>query len=292
MAKNAQFIYGGGGDVVLYDAVNGWYSLGYLQELIATFEGPKVETVMAQMVQFFTMYKVTLKNLQSNAALVAELVTRRTALQTIYVTGAGKLFTFPNMLINYNPNHPFNSSDAHTIDISFQTGVEPTQQENLLGTSGQFETDAGGGIATGWLETGALAAKSVAASHLAGEGNAQLMEVSGADPDAGIYKATTCPFEGTLKVTFSAYIKAVAASDFNMVIMTFDTSDVVITIYTKAISMTLNEETRQEFAQTINEGEIVKSVRVYIQGDNSNTADLNVDNAQLELGGLKDFRAT
>lgn len=288
---NAQFIYGGGGEITLYDATNGYYNVGYVENIDISAEKQLTTTSHGMEIQVKLLYKLTAMMLESNAAFLQELRTRRTVKQTVYIVGAGKLVTLTNMFLKYFPVQPFNTNDVHKVNIEMQTAVEPTFVENLYGTDGEFSTDAGSGIATGWSEASTLAAKSVTTSHLAGMGNAQAMTITGGSA-AGIYKLSrVAPFALPTIVTFSAYFKAVAASSFSIKMAPFNSSGSGIATYTKAVSMTLNEETRQTYSLLIKESVLVTKVQIEIRGNGVNSAQLLIDNAQLELSNVRDFRA-
>ncbi len=284
MGKDATLIYGGGGDVTLYDATNGYYSLGYLSELSYVGDPALTPTVRGQNFQFLTIYKLTVRNLQTNQALLTELKNRRTLDQTIYIAGAGKLYTLSNMAISYGYQAPHNTSDPHAFVLTAQTGVEHSMAENLFGAVGKFENDTNSdGLADGWAEGGTLDGKSILSSHLAGGGNAQQIDVT-AGNTASINETILAPFISPMKVTFSFYAKARTASQFNTRLVIYDTGGSTIQTKNKSFSMTLNEETRQEHSVWLDPGgTLVKNIQAYIMGDGSNAADLLIDNAQLEF---------
>ncbi|HFQ93904.1 MAG TPA: hypothetical protein ENK32_07840 [Anaerolineae bacterium] len=292
MANNAQFIYGGGGDLTLYDATNGWFNAGYLSDLELSDEPVRADSIRGQKVQFYSRHILTSEELQSHNALVAELNNRRNVEQTVYITSDdGALFTMSGVLINYGLKRPFNASDAHKTVITLQTGVEPTQEENLIGADGKFETDSNSdGLADNWTNSPAVSSVSIVTSHLSGEGNAQQISISAGNSGA-VYYSKTAPFESPKKITFSAYIKANAASTFIMRISTYNYSGTLINSYDKTVTMSLSETTRQSHSVQIAESSGVRDVRCAIVGDGTNAADITMDNAQLEFGNLKDFRA-
>lgn len=286
---NAQFIYGGPADVTIYDATNGWLHLGYLADVSVMGEPAATKTNFAQMVGFLILHKFSATMLETNQSKITELNLRRTVEQTVYIVGGGKMLTLSGMLISYSEDQKSNESDAHTIVLTAQTAIEPTQAENLIGSDGKFETDTDAdGAANGWSKTGTITSISLVSSHISG--NAQQLELSTAF--GGIYKAITCPFTSPQKVTFSAYIKATAASQFRMIIELRDSVDALIgSAYEYEVSMILNEETRQSFTTIVNPaGSLCQSVRVYFFNSYSGTSNIQIDNAQLELGPLRDFR--
>jgi len=289
MAKNAQFIYGGGADVTLYDATNGYYNLGYLADLKVSSVSKQAPTVRGQKMQFLSIYDLLAKQLQSNAALVLELTNRRTVDQTIYVTGGGKLYTLNGMAINYAWDNPYNESDPGTITLTARTAAEPTMQENLIGTDGKFEVDTNSdGLADGWVMTG-LTSVSIVASHLSGGGNAQ--QIATPSTNAFIRHDTVAPFESPIKVSLSGYVKALAASNFKLMIQMLDASLTSIDSISEEITMTSGEETRQTLTGILNPGgNTCITLRAYFYYSTLGTANIQIDNAQLEFGDVKDFR--
>ena len=82
---------------------------------------------------------------------------------------------------------PGKMGEAHRIDLKAQTGIHTNFKSyiNILGSYGNMNTDAGGGLATGWTNSG-TSSLSIVASYLgAGYGNAQRFSITGAGQ--GIY---------------------------------------------------------------------------------------------------------
>ena len=295
MAKNAQLIFGGGGDVTLHDATNGWFNLGYLVDIEFTRTPNKITTNRSMVVDLHGTYTFKATALQSNDDVMNTLDARRNTLQTVYIVGAGRLFTLPAQFITYEVSAPFKEGEAQTVIVDGKSAADFTQDINLLGTYGNFDVDTNSdGVTDGWTNDSLAAATresnaNFSAGNRSGDYCQQIEFPDGADGRL-LSTAKICPFEGPVRLTFSAYIYALEDVTFYMRIQTVNTSDAVITTNTSsAITMSATDEARQSFSVWVNESVTVKSLIVDFYRNAAGTPAIQIENAVLSIDNLRDY---
>lgn len=295
MGKDAQLIFGGGGDVTLYDASNGYFNLGYLADIEFTRAPNKITTNRSMVVDLHGTYTFKATALQSNDDVMNALDARRNTLQTVYIVGAGRLFTLPAQFVTYEVMAPFKEGEAQTVIVEGKSASDFTQEINLLGDYGGFETDTNSdGVTDGWNDDSLanVSQESNANFTAANRSGDYCQQIEFPDGSAGrLYlTAKVCPFEGPLRLTFSAYIYAVNDVTFNLRIQTLNTSDAVITTYTSSnITMSATDETRQSFSAWVNETSTVKSIIVDFYRNAAGTPAIQIEHAVLSIENLRDY---
>lgn len=292
MGKDAQLIFGGGGNVTLYDASNGYFNVGYLSDIELKKTTYKVSTSNSMQRELHSSYEFAATLLQTDDTTLGALDTRRNTLLTIYIVGAGRLWTLTNYFITYEVRAPFKAGEPQTVFIEGKSAAEFTQEINLLGTYGGFEADANSdGICDGWANS-SLATYSREATFTLGSGTyCQQIEFESSTACAlQLATAKVCPFMGPVRLTFSAQIHANEDVTFYFRIITYNTSDGAITTYTStAITMSAAAEAEKYFSTWINESVLVKSLQVQIYRNASGSPEIQIDKAILNIENLRDY---
>ena len=291
-------IYSGPGQIVLWDATNGYFYPGFLQEIKLSEEPVQHELMDGNLHQTLNVWKLEVPLLQTDAALISVLNARRGIKQKIYVTGLEAHWTLDNVFITVQMVRGFNSGEAHRFVLTAQTAVESDYAmfENILQSDGKFETDSdSNGYADGW--GGTAQTKSIVSSFLSGGGNAQKVTW---DATADHYIETTArnvPFDSSampVKLTFSAYVlnnDAANSTSFYPTIFTYDKDSVLLSTHKSTETLSAAEQRRVSVKAVIQVASPVKEIRARIWKFGSTPADITIDNAQLEVGELTDFKA-
>ena len=291
---NALGLYSGPAQLALYDASNGWLHLGALvKKCRLDVPAESVELLDGQLKQIFKKYVLTAEILKSDPVTWSTLKTRQNTDQTLYITGMEALWTLQNMKIVLGQGREF-GKDGHVILLNAQTTTEAdvTIQENLLGSAGGFETDGGGGVATGWTKSGTVTT-SIVASFLSGGGNCQNLSWGAAD-SGEIYHDVTCPLAAGVAMNYAFSVQAKdggGAIRAKLIIDFRDSSGTIVD--TKQVSTDLNDS---EQKQLVLDGTYIPSAnittlraRITLDQD-ANSYSMKVDNAQLELGEVTNFK--
>lgn len=130
MAKDATKIFGGPAKTIEIDDASNFGSsnvLGYASaEVSITFEPAPVETLSGQMFQPKGLLKFSMRLQQTDDTTIGYLKTARTTEHYIRITDYNDN-AYPSlvpMLLSYQMELPFNSSDVHTILVTGQIAVE------------------------------------------------------------------------------------------------------------------------------------------------------------------------
>ena len=291
-------IYSGPGQIVLWDATNGYLYPGFLQEIKLSEEPVQHELMDGNLHQALNIWKLEVPLLQTDTALIAALNSRRGTKQKIYITGLEAHWTLDNVFVTVQMVRGFNSGEAHRFVLTAQTGIENDYAmfENLLGTDGKFETDSDSdGYADGW--NGTADTKSIVASHLSGEGNAQKVTWDGTSDQYVQHTRIILPIDTSampVKFTFSAYVKnndSVNSTTIFPTIFTYDENGTLLTTSKKEETLSASEARRISVSATPATNSPVKELGARIWYKAGIAADITVDNAQLEIGELTDFKA-
>ena len=290
---NPLSIYSGPAQVSIYDATNDVLHLGYLKQVEVSGEPQTHELMDGNIHQYATLYKFSAQMVQSNQNLMSAIQNRRSTKQEIVVVGLESLVRIKNVFPSVKVVRPFKgAADAHIMELLAQTSVEGdvTLYENLLASDGTFETDSNSdGLADGWVLIGSPTA-SLVASFLSGGGNAQRL-VSAAAND-GMQYDVLMPFEEEVQVAFSIYAKnnETTTESITLFVELLDDNGVSQALYTQSASFAANENKRVSLTQSIKVSTPIKTVRVGVKIAAASVT-FDFDNAQLELGGLTDFKS-
>ncbi len=291
---NALGLYSGPAQLALYDASNGWLHLGALvKKCRLDVPTESVELLDGQFKQIFKKYVLTAEILKSDPATWAALKTRQNTDQTIYITGMEALWALQNMKIVLGQGREF-GKDGHVILLNAQTTTEAdvSVQENLLGSAGGFETDGGGGVASGWTKSGTVTT-SIVASFLSGGGNCQALSWGPADTGE-IYREVTCPLAAgvSMNYAFSVQVQDNASGIRAKLVLEFrNVSGSVVTTKQTSIAFSNNEQKQVVLSGTYVHEQDIVTLRARITLDNdANTYAMKCDNAQLELGEVTNFK--
>ncbi len=290
-------IYSGPGQLVIWDATNGYLDLGFLQEIKLSEEPVQHELMDGNLHQALNIWRLEVPLLQTDSTLVSALNARRGIKQKIYITGLEAHWTLENVFVTVQMIRGFSSGEAHRFVLTAQTAIESdfSIYENLLGAQGRFENDSDSdGLADGWFQFN-LTSRSIVASFLSGEGNAQKIAWDGT-VDAYVRNNpwVKIPFGSVrLKLTFSFYVlnnDTVNSASFKSAILLYDKNNVVVSSFTQNETLAASEQKRISFSATVEPTTLIVFAEARIWR-NSGAVDITIDNAQLEIGGLTDFKA-
>ena len=280
--------FSGPADVTLWDATSGFYLLGYLAEVEI---GSKVLThrvIDGNMRRYAVNYQLRASMLQSAEEAITEInSTRDGTRQNIYLTKFDGLAVMSNVFAA--AGHKINGTEDDIVEVTAAGYNTVTKYKNLLGADGKFEVDSNSdGVADGWTD-GASAA-SIVASHLSGGGNAQRVNLALSGDN--FYYEVKVPFETARRLAASVYARehtGAATLDFTFGFKTLDTAGAVINTYADTYNFSAGQAQRVTKEVFVNEGQPVASVRLFVEYAGSG-GEIRMDNAQLELGPLSDFK--
>ena len=286
-------IFSGPAQVALYDATNEELFLGYLgEEIEIESESPVTGISDGNKVSLGKIIKFACPLMQTDLTFLASLKTRRTYKQTIYVVAGEMLVKLSNMFVSVAMNRQFKSGETHKFALTAQTKVPADLESiiNLLGSNGNCNTENGStGLALGWTATGAPTID-VDTSHLADRGNEQRFEVTGTPQT--LYNDVICPVEFPVKITVSAYVKDLGGTgaDFMFGIKTKE-ADGTPAVDSEMTNKTLTASQETRISQEINlsPGSDVGIIAVTFTDNSGATADLGIDDVQVEFGELTGF---
>ncbi len=290
---NPLSIFSGPGQITMWDSTNGYYNFGYNKEIMIQGEPQTAELLDGNLHQITTLYKLSAPLLQSNQAALDAIIARRGVKQKLFIIGTESMLTIDNVLLSVGMKRSFKGSgDAHTLELQAQTAIESdvALQVNLLGADGKFESDSNSdGFADGW--SGSVTSKSIQPSFLSGGGNCQQIEFG--STGQWFSKIVNIPVAEPTRFTFSAYVKdngTVLGSQFK-IFVTLKTDGVTKQSFSKVVSVDIGAQTRVSIvADVVTPTEVYNEVHAVFGPDGSNTADILIDNAQLEFGDLSTFR--
>ncbi|HFQ93903.1 MAG TPA: hypothetical protein ENK32_07835 [Anaerolineae bacterium] len=280
--------FSGPADVTLWDGTNGFYLLGYLADVEI---GSKVLThtiIDGNLRRYAVNYRLRAAMLQSAEEAITEInSTRDGTRQNIYLTKFDGLAVMSNVFAA--AGHSINGREDDIVEVTAAGYNTVTKYKNLLGADGKFEVDSNSdGVADGWTD-GASAA-SIVASHLSGGGNAQRVNLALSGDN--FYYEVKAPFETARRLAASVYARehtGLGTLDFTFGFKTLDTAGAVINTYADTYNFSAGQAQRVTKEVFVNEGQPVASVRLFVEYAGSG-GEIRMDNAQLELGPLSDFK--
>jgi hypothetical protein len=161
--------------------------------------------------------------------------------------------------------------------------------QNILGGYGAML--GAGSLADGWENLGGTSL-SLAASHLGGGfGNEQRITL--ADTGDFILIRVRLPLgQYKIKLTFSAYIDNTKAGDsyfYLGVITRNDAYSALETLQSSELTLANGADGRQSYTVEFTPSALAVYIQGYVQGGTTGSAELGIDNAQLEIGELTDY---
>lgn len=281
----------------LYDATNGRLCLGALGDQVDIIQDAITHpindgnTYMGKQI-----LEIKIPALETGAASLTALKNRRGYPQEIYLIGDAWAVKVLNCHLSYGLARPGKAGEYHLFNLAGKTAIHTDVKSliNILETYGNMNTDGGGGVATGWVNSG-CSGLSVTTSHLgAGYGNEQRFAITGASQQ--FYCTKRFPLEQSkpLRITISAYInnRAAGSSIFRIGLRTLNSSGVVVDTSETAYTMLISTSGRYSHTAVITPGADILYIRGGFFSDSSNTASLGVDNVQVEFGELSPYSET
>jgi len=283
--SNKLNIFGGWAYVSLYDATNGFLHLSQSVEYKLAEKPQSNITIEGQVRVYAVNNDLKLKIPESDQDLLDDLNTRVAYKQDIYIMCNDSIILVENVYISPSV---IREGKGHYIDVDASTNIvaDVTHRVNLLDNSDMEINN--GTIATGWVDYN-LFITDIIASHRTGD--AQQAEWDGA---GSLYYNAPFPIHNGQRVTFSVYAKA-GATGFTGSMVLDIRSSVPSTIQqiTSAISLSANQEQRLSVSGIVDLPagyDAGHDVQVYIYSTVV-AYSISIDDAQLEMGGLSDYRA-
>ncbi len=298
-------IYSGGATVTLYDATNGLLALGYTNEEVM-IEDEIFEAGLSDQnsVQVSKTIKITARLLQTDGTAIDNVMARRGYLQEVFVIGADSAFKLCDAYVSYSNVRSGKPSEAHYIDL-FASRIQQTKSaasdlpetnyaqfiQNILGAFGNCDNDGGGGVATGWTNSGG-SSLSIDTSHLGGGYNDE-QRVTLSDSGDSIYCRARMPLNETpIKFTVSAYIDNTKSgiSYYTIAVRTRNAGGSVLdTKGGTEVELANGANERTTYTIEFTPSAAVQFVELAIIGSDTGSAELGIDNAMLEIGDLTDY---
>jgi len=296
-------IYSGGAQVSLYDSTNGLLALGYSGEEISIEVEPQIVPVSdGNKVQIEQIVSFEATILETDTTQITNLMARKGYLQEVYIVGIDSAYKFRDCFIKIKKIRPMKSGETHIVTISGQRYKQSVSAiidlpetnycqfiQNILGGYGAML--GAGTLATGWTNLGATSL-SLDTSHLGGGfGNEQRLTLS----DAGDFIMIRVRFplnEVPIKLTVSAYIDNRKGSESYLFIGIITRNAAAQALDTKKsdeITIEISEDGRESYTVEFIPSAAVQFIEMYIQGSATGSAELGIDNAQLEIGSLTDY---
>ncbi len=292
-------IFAGPAQVTLYDTTNGYLHLGWCEARIK--EKPKkTKSIENQTLLIENNFDFDVKVIRFNSDTLNKLSARNNTKQTIYLVGLDSMITINNVFIFYFTERPFGSKPHHLTIAASGNANLVSQQVNLIHPDGKFENDSNSdGLADGWVLIGS-APVSIQSSFLTGGGNCQRIDFSSASAQYYIYKQALIPFKEQLKVTASIYAKfdpdgtISEPRNLNIGLELRDKDNNWIASHYEYFSFNSGEQKRISITKTLDakdkEALYVRLIIKNVPTDNSKLFVAQLDNAQLELGKLSNFK--
>lgn len=292
-------IYSGGAQVNLYDSTNGVLCLGYASEdILVESESQSIGLSDGNRPQIEELVSCEFTILQTDETQIDNLMTRRNYLQEVYIIGIDSAFKMRDCFIRIKEIRSMKGGETHQITISCRryqqsiaaaTDLPETKYcqfiQNLLGAFGNCDTDGGGGIPTGWTNSGATSL-SVETSHLGGGyGNEFRFTLSDSGDQV---KCRTRFLIDTMPIIFtvSAYIDN-RKSGISYYQIGLETSIPEVKYEEKTLTQGVNERVSEKIS-FIPSG-ATETIMLSIKGSDLGTAELGIDNVQFEIGSLTNY---
>jgi len=284
--------------IAFYDSTNGTLYLGFISpskcRIKQTPLSWKLISGMTRQYGYRTELQFDL--LETDAAKLNELDTRRAYTQDVYITAFDYGLKIHDCYVTVAQNRNFENrkQDVITLFITTNDNANIELIKNLLSSVktsydyGNFNTDTNtDGLADGWVNTSYVYVTRTDPSFKNGASDYHQNFQSGA-ADQYAYCRMTWPFDQPCLITFSAYIQSSGSvCDSHLVIRTLDSGDSQIEIETgDTISAPITGINRYSLSMNAVGGDVDK-IEVRIVSEESGT--IKVDDAQLEFGSLTDY---
>ena len=296
---------GAGAQVNLYDSTNGVLHCGFcLEDITGSIDPNLVGISDSNKIQINEIGHFEVPLAQSDATLLAALMSRIGILQEVYIIGIDFALKIADTYVSVKGMQSFKAEDVHSLVLAFdrmrrtRTPAADLPEsnyiwpaENILGAFGSFEVDGGGGIGAGWANTGA-GGLSIDTSHLGGGyGDEQRLTLA----DAGDWLACRIRFpldQLRVKMTISANVNddGGGGSTYQIGLVTKDSDgNVLDTNLSGDLSLGASASARNSYIADFTPSADAQYIEARIQGSAADPADLGVDNFMIEMGNLTDY---
>lgn len=299
-----QRIYSGAGaQVSLYDSVNGLLFMGYIAEEGLTLgeESNNIIISDGNGIPLNSVASFEIPLLQSDAANISALDTRRGTLQEVYIIGQDSAVKITDAVISHRVERSYKPGEAFKVFIrgrriqQDKAAAEDLPEthyiqfiQNLLGGFGAIL--GAGSIGTGWTNDGG-GSLALDTSFLGG-GFGDHQEVILADAGDFIYCRVRFPLDAlSIKFTFSVTINGVGAGNdaFYIGFRTRDSAEALLSSYMSSEIILASGAVRYSHTETITPDADCQYIEGVIAGSVTSDATIEFDNAQLEPGELTDY---
>lgn len=292
--SNAMNIFGGFYYLSLYDATNSWKHLTQAVQASVNDKTRANPTIEGQIRVYSTEHKLTVTISESDQNLLDALLDRVDTKQTLYLVGMDHALVVDNVYIN---PYAKRVDKGHTIILEASTNINSDVVHKV-----NFVTNPGmesytGSMADNWNESGSTNTYSIVTSFRSGY--AQRMEFQVANSDVFYTDNITMPIRDGQAVATSVYVKSSSGNtdDIDIVLklelLADDGSTVSQTFTSSDFNLDPGESIRVTVSGTasLSAGQC-SYLKLSIQlGATSNDGTIDIDDAQIELGKLSDYRA-
>ncbi len=291
-------IYSGGAQVNLYDSTNGVLCLGLSSEEISIEIEPQIVPISdGNKVQVEQIVSFEATILQTDETQIDNLMTRKSYLQEVYIVGIDSAFKMRNCFLMIKEIRSMKGGEAHLVTISGRRYLQSVAAaddlpetnycqfiQNLLGGFGAIL--GAGTTPTGWSNSGATTL-SIDTSHLGGGyGNEWRFTLS--DSGDQVKCRLRFPIDAQpITFTASVYIdnRKGGTSYFTIGLET-DTPELK---YSAEQELASGADARFNHKISFIPSGSVENIFLSIKGSDTGSAELGVDNAQLEIGSLTPY---
>jgi hypothetical protein len=149
--RNDVPIYTGHGEITIWDSVNGYRNLGYVEE--SSIVGAPVfhKILDGNYRQIYSTYNFDCSIFNVSQDMVDELESRKDIRQTVWIVGDNSTAILSNIYLTYGEERVFSNEDPQLMNIEARTFESRSLRHytNLLGITGSFE-NATSGRCAGW----------------------------------------------------------------------------------------------------------------------------------------------
>lgn len=278
-------IYTGPAQVNLYDSTNKELYLGY-NEKIDLSESVQAHTLIDKNnLQYGTLTKIKIPLLQSNPAMLSDIVARRSTKQSLYIVGMEMLTQIDNIYVNVVRDRLFAGGKSQNLILTAQTEVEDDVNDlvNLLGEEGACDTDTNSdNVADGWTNS------DMTAGGVTGSG--QEVDITGASQT--FYYDYICPLDQLpVKISVRADVTELN-SDTPTILFGFKTktnAGVVVDDEMDEFSFTALENRIISKTLSFTPGANVAKIAVYFEDYDADVANFRFKDVMLQFGPLTSY---
>jgi hypothetical protein len=297
MPKNLN-VFAGPGQITLYDSTNGYLFLGHLGDIEIEEKALTHKNIKHELIRYDRYFTLSAMVYESNRTLISDLESRVGTAQDIYIIGAEGMLKISGVKVHYEVERVYGKDDPHAIEIVSRWGDEDKHNfyVNLLtsvsGLEFKFENFSGN-IASGWSAFNYDVVSSVSSFRT---GNAQLITWLGAPTNQFMRNSFfPCPFNAPVRLTASVYAQdqSFGNGDFQIGVSVKYTDNTMNTFLTDIPMSEISSGssgTRVSYSEIIVPSKPIKEIYMRFGAKDYDSLGVEIDDAQLEIGHLSNFR--